>query len=75
MPILPFLAGQAFEPETIITMSQALERVCDALRLRVVDDSATRLIAGKIIELTQRGIRDADTLVSLVLKDFQPDGS
>jgi hypothetical protein len=75
MPIRPFLAGQAFEPEAITTMSQALERACDALRLRMIDDSATRLVAEKIIELTRWGIRDADTLVSLVLKELQPDKS
>ena len=73
MPIRPFPAGQAFEPEVITTMSYALERVCDELRLRVIDDSATRLVAEKIIELAQRGIRDADTLASMVLNDLQPD--
>ena len=74
MPIRPFLAGQAFEPDVITTM-HALERVCDKLRLRVIDDSATRLVAEKIIELAQRGIRDADTLASMVLNDLQPDRS
>jgi hypothetical protein len=38
MPIRPFLAGQAFEPETIRDMSLALERVCEALSLKMVDD-------------------------------------
>jgi hypothetical protein len=74
MPIRPFLAGQAFEPEAITAMSQALERVCDALRLKVIDDGATRLVAEKIIAMAQRGIRDADTLASMVLEDLHPDG-
>jgi hypothetical protein len=52
-------------------MSLALERVCDALRLRMIDDVATRLVAEKIIALTQRGIRDADTLASIVLEDLR----
>ena len=30
MPIRPFLADQAFDPEVITAMSLALERVCDA---------------------------------------------
>jgi hypothetical protein len=51
MPIRPFLAGQAFDPETIRDVSLALEKVCEAL-------SATRVIAEKIIELAQRGVRD-----------------
>ena len=75
MPIRPFLADQPFDPEVITTMSLALERVCDALRLKAIDDIATRLVAEKIIKQAQRGIRDPDTLVSVVLKDLQPDGS
>jgi hypothetical protein len=74
MPIRPFLADQAFDPEVITAMSLALERVCDALRLKAIDDIATRLVAEKIIKQAQRGIRDPDTLVSVVLKDLQPDG-
>jgi len=30
MPITPFLAGQAFDPETIENMSAALIEACDA---------------------------------------------
>jgi hypothetical protein len=62
MPIRPFLAGQAFEPEVIREMSFALERVCGELNLALTDDPATRLVASKIIELAQRGVRDAPTL-------------
>jgi hypothetical protein len=62
MPIRPFLAGQAFEPEVIGEMSLALETVCVKLELRLTDDPATRLVASKIIELAQRGVRDAPTL-------------
>jgi len=36
--------------------------VCDTLSLKVVDDAATRLVARTIIDLTQRGVRDAATL-------------
>jgi len=45
MPIRPFLAGQAFDPETITKMSAAYERVCAALGIKFVDDAATRLVA------------------------------
>jgi len=67
----PFLAGEAFEPETIREMSLLLEQVCDALSLKLVDDAATRLIAGKIVALAQRGVRDVSTLTSMTLKEFQ----
>jgi hypothetical protein len=70
MSIRPFLSGQAFDPETI-KMSEALQSVCDTLSLKVVDDAATRLVARKIIELTQRGVRDATALRAMTLKEFK----
>jgi len=71
MPIRPFLAGQAFEPEIIRQMSLALEAVCGKLDLASTDDPATRLVASKIIELVQRGVRDAATLTEMTLKEFK----
>jgi len=73
MPIRPFLAGQAFDPEIIATMSTALERVCKALDLKLVDDAVTRRVAEKIIELAQRGVRDAAMLSAVALKEFKSD--
>jgi hypothetical protein len=71
MPIRPYLAGQAFEPESIREMSLALENVCEMLALRLADDANTRLVASKIIELAQRGVRDAPTLTAITLKEFK----
>jgi hypothetical protein len=71
MTIHPFLSGQEFDPETIQKMTDALERVCNALGLKMVDDPATRLIAEKVIEQAQRGVRDVSTLTALTLKEFQ----
>jgi hypothetical protein len=68
MSIRPFLSGQAFDPETIAKMSEALQSVCDTLSLKVVDDAATRLVARKIIELTQRGVRDAAALRAMTFE-------
>jgi len=73
MPIRPYLSGQAFEPEAIRNMSLALESVCDSLGLRMTDDPATRLVAEKIIELAQRGVRNVDILRVMALKEFNPD--
>jgi hypothetical protein len=39
----PFLAGQAFESDVIREMSLALESVCKALELSLIDDPATTL--------------------------------
>jgi hypothetical protein len=71
MPIRPFLAGQAFEPDIIREMSLALETVCGKLNLSLRDDPATRLIASKIIELAQRGVRNAPTLTEMTLQEFK----
>jgi hypothetical protein len=71
VPITPYLAGQAFEPEAIREMSIALESVCDTLKLRLTDDPNTRLVASKIIELVQRGVKDAATLSAMTLKEFK----
>jgi hypothetical protein len=71
MPIRPFLAGQAFEPDAIREMSLALETVCAKLNLSLRDDPATRLVAAKIIELAQRGVRNAATLTEMTLKEFK----
>ena len=71
MPIRGFLSGQAFEPEVVRQMSLALETVCEKLELRLTDDPATRLVASKIIELTQRGVRDVPTLTAMTLKEFK----
>lgn len=70
MPITPFLAGQAFDPETIEKMSAAFVATCNALHLKVGDDPATRLVAEKVIQFAQRGIRDPDMLCKLTLKEF-----
>ena len=75
MPVCPLLTDQAFDPEMITAMSLALERACDALRLKAIDDIATRLVAEKLNELAQRGIRDPDTLASMLLEDLKPDRS
>jgi hypothetical protein len=71
MPIHPFLAGQAFEPDMIREMSLALESVCKTLKLGLIDDPNTRLVASKIIELAQRGVRGAATLSQMALKEFK----
>jgi hypothetical protein len=71
MPIRRFLAGQAFEPEAIREMSLAPETVCAKLALPLNDDPATRLVASTIIELAQRGVKDAATLSAMTLKEFK----
>ena len=70
MPITPFLAGKAFDPEAIESMSASFVAACDALGLKVGDDPATRFVAEKVIEFAQRGVRDPNMLCRLTLKEF-----
>jgi hypothetical protein len=71
MPIRPFLAGQTFEPELIRQMSLALETVCEKFGMKLTDEPATRVVASKIIELAQRGVRDAPTLSEMTLQELK----
>src|SRR5215472_15506104 len=70
MPITPYLAHQAFEPEVIETMSAAFVAACKVLHLKVGDDPATRVVAEKVINLAQHGVRDPDELRTMTLKEF-----
>jgi hypothetical protein len=71
MLIRPFLSGQAFDPEIIDKMSKDLKGVCETLSLKLVDGPETRLVAQKIIELAQRGVRDVATLQAMTLSAFK----
>lgn len=73
MPIDSFLDGKTFDPELIAEMSSALERVCEVPKLNLVDDRRTRLVAQTIIHFAKRGIRDADTLRLMTLREFKAD--
>jgi hypothetical protein len=70
MPIRPFLSGQAFDPETIQAMSDGFASVCSGLGLVERDDPATQLLARRIIDHAQRGVRSRADLYSLVLEEF-----
>jgi hypothetical protein len=71
MPIRPLLAGRAFEPEMITEMSDALERTCKTLGFRMVDDAMSRIVAAKIIELSQRGVRGTKRLQAMAVEELR----
>jgi hypothetical protein len=68
-----FLLVRPFEPELIDQMSAAFVKVCESLQLNVMDDPATRLVARTVIDLAQRGLRDAESLVEMTLREFGAD--
>ena len=73
MPITPFLHGQAFDSELIAAMGKALDATCEALGLSDRGDRTNELIAQKIIELAQRGLRNPVVLSSAALKELKSD--
>ena len=71
MPMRGFLSGQAFEPEVVRQMSLALETVCAKFGMKLTEDPATRVVALKIIELAERGVRDEPTLTEMTLQELK----
>ena len=68
MPTTLILAGQASDLEAIETMSAAFVAACEALHLKI-GDPAARFVAEKVIDRTQRCIRDPDMLRTMTLEE------
>ena len=66
--IVPFLKGEAFDPDDIKAMSMALEDVCKALHVSG-DVDARETVATRIIELARRGKRNPTKLRDRVISE------
>src|SRR5215472_9796779 len=73
MSITPFLRNQAFDPETVEVMAKAFVTTCEALGLTDRTDAMTELVALKIIELAQRGLKNPLALHVAAMQEFEPD--
>lgn len=73
MPITPFLKGQAFDPELVEAMGAAFVSTCDALGLTDRTDAITTLVAEKIVELAQRGLRNPTAIHMLAMRELKSD--
>ena len=71
MPIIPFLNGERFDPETRRILGVALEMSCIALRVGDCADDVKQAIANKIIALAKAGERNPDVLCEQALKDIR----
>jgi hypothetical protein len=70
------LAGQAFDPETIKTMSAVLERICAEIGVTLGGtgkNPAAEIIAAKIIEHAQRGVKTQTQLYLATMAGLKPD--
>jgi hypothetical protein len=76
MPIHRLLENQAFGPDEIEILAAAFEDTLRTLRLADRADSATEIIARRIIELAQQGVRDPGRLRERVLQSVSaPEGN
>ena len=73
MPITPFLRGQAFDPETVEAMGKAFVMTCRTFGLIDRRDAMTNLVAAKIIELAQRGLKNPLALHLAAMAEFESD--
>jgi hypothetical protein len=71
MPITPFLRNQAFDPETVEVMGKAFVLASEALGLSDRRDAMTKLVAQKIFELAQRGIKNPLALHLAAMTEFE----
>jgi hypothetical protein len=71
MPIYRLLQNSPLGPEEIAVLTEAYEGTLRKLKLVDRNDPVTEMIAKKIIELGQRGVRQAEQLIELAMKELR----
>jgi hypothetical protein len=71
MPIYRLFQGKAFEPEHCAAMGLAFEAVLAELGLACRSDPLCELVARKVIQLGERGVKDCDLLQELALAEIR----
>ena len=75
VPIYRLFKDQAFAPEHCQAMAAAFEAVLQELNLKDREDPLCELVAKKIIELGQQGVRNPGLLRQFAVRDLGLDGS
>jgi hypothetical protein len=75
MAIYRFLQNAAFAPEDIAPLVAAYEDCVRTLKLSDRSDPITQVLAKKIIEIAQTGIRDSARLGRLALEELGVSGT
>jgi hypothetical protein len=65
------LQGSAFAPEDVDRLTAAYEAALKALRLSNRADPVTEIVAKRIIEIAQTGVRDPAMICAAVLQDIE----
>jgi hypothetical protein len=71
MPIRKYIAGSAFDPETIVRMVAAFDAVRIILNLNDPNDPTLESVAKKIVSLASQGITDPDEIQRRVIADTE----
>ena len=71
MAIYRLFQKHPFEPEDITRLAKAYERALVELKLADRNDPITELIAKKIFEAAQTGIRDQDQLCEMAIAEYR----
>ncbi len=74
MAIYRLLQNSAFAPEDIAPLVEAYEHCLRSLKLSDRSDPITEMVAKKIIEIAQTGIRDSAQLGRLALREIGVSG-
>ncbi|WP_024518070.1 hypothetical protein [Bradyrhizobium sp. Tv2a-2] len=72
MVVYRLLQNVPLGPEEIGRLAAAYEQVLSALGLKQRSDPITELVARKIIEIAQTGVRDAHELAAMAIKELGP---
>jgi hypothetical protein len=70
MAIYRLLQNSPLGPEEIAVLTDAYERTLRKLGLVDRNDPITELIAKKVIEMAQRGVREAQQLSDMTIKEL-----
>lgn len=73
MPLARLMRDKPFDPATAALIFQTFERVCAELGLRP-RDAAAEVVAGKIVELVQRGVTTPTGLYIATMAAFKLNG-
>lgn len=71
MAIHRFLQNVPLGPEEVADLVAAYERTLKALWLVDRNDPITEIVAKKIVELAQRGVRDPAAISQLAIKELK----
>src|SRR3954464_11795007 len=70
VPLYQLLQDRVYEPVVVDAMTEAYERALIALGLRNREDPITRLVARRVLDLVDEGIRNPDKIYDRVVAEF-----